>query len=171
MSISGRIFPAIAALLLAGFANSTASAQAVHPSASAFVTDTMMVVKYDTMSVDNSCVGASDQKVLLVGTQRLRLNWLQRPNGDMLLVNISYSGFRGTGQTTGDSYVMTQGYKDLVHLGSTTYSGNFTFREQLVEQGTGTVMWMHQIQNFSFDGTTFKTTVLSIQIRCTPAGN
>src|SRR5512146_2618917 len=98
MSISGRIFPAIAALLLAGFANSTASAQAVHPSASASVTDTMMVVKYDTMTVVNACPGASDQDVLLVGTQRLRLNWLQRQNGSMLLVNISYSDVKGTGE-------------------------------------------------------------------------
>ena len=171
MSISGRIFPAIAALLLAGFANSTASAQGVHPSASASVTDTMMVVKYDTMEVDNSCLGASDQKILLVGTQRLRLNWLHRPNGDMLLVNVSYDGFRGTGETTGNSYVMTQAYKDLVHLGSTTYSANYTFREQITEQGSGTVMWMHQIQNFSFDGTTSKTTVLSTTFRCTPRGN
>lgn len=170
MSISGRIFPAIAALLLAGFANSTASAQAVHPSASASVTDTMMVVKFDTMTVDNSCVGASDQKVLLVGTQRLRLNWLQRPNGDMLLVNISYNGFRGTGQTTGNSYVMNQAYKDLVHLGSTTYSATFNIREQLVEQGSGTVMWMHIIQNFSFDGATLRTTVDATQIRCTASG-
>lgn len=171
MSISGRIFPAIAALLLAGVANSTASAQAVHPSASASVTDTMMVVKYDTMTVVNACPGASDQNVLVVGTQRLRLNWLQRQNGSMLLVNISYSDVKGTGETTGDSYVMTGGYKDLVHLGTTTYSMNFTFREQLVDLGSGRAMWMHSIQNFSFDGTTLKTTVLSTQIMCSAAGN
>ena len=170
MSISGRIFPAIAALLLAGFANSTASAQAVHPSASASMTDTLMVVKFDSMTVDNACVGASDQKILLVGTQRLRLSWLERPNGDMLLVNVSYNGFRGTGQTTGNSYVMTQAYKDLVHLGSTTYSTTVTFREQLTEQGSGTVMWMHLIENFSFDGATLRSTVNSTQIRCTASG-
>jgi hypothetical protein len=152
MSISGRIFPAIAALLLAGFANSTASAQAVHPSASASVTDTMMVVRFDTMTVDNACPGASDQKILVVGTQRLRMNWLER-------------------QTTGNSYVLTQGYKDLVHLGATTYATTVTFREQLIEQGSGTVTWLHLIENFSFDGTTLKATVQSLTARCTPAGH
>jgi hypothetical protein len=156
---------------MAGFASSTASAQAVHPTASASVTDTMMVVKFDTMTVDNGCPSASDQKILLVGTQRLRLNWLQRPNGNMLLVNISYTDFKGTGQTTGNSYVLNQGYKDLVHLGSTSYSMTYNLREQLVEQGSGTVMWMHIIQNLSFDGNTVKTTVQSTTMRCTPAGN
>lgn len=171
MSISGRIIPAIAALLLAGFASSTASAQAVRPSASASVTDTMMVVKFDTMTVDNACPGASDQKILVVGTQRLRLNWLQRANGSMLLVNINYVDFKGTGQTTGNSYVLNQGYKDLVHLGTTTYSMNYTFREQLIELGSGTVTWLHMIENFSFDGTTVKATVESLTARCTPAGH
>jgi hypothetical protein len=171
MSISGRIFPAIAALLLAGFANSTASAQAVHPSASASVTDTIMVVKYDTTSVVNTCVGAQGENVLLVGTQRLGLHWVQRENGSMLVININYSDMKGTGETTGDSYVMAGGYKDLVHLGTTSYSTNFTFREKLIDLGSGRDMWMHSIQNFSFDGTTLKTTVLSSQIKCTAAGN
>jgi hypothetical protein len=171
MSISGRIIPAIAALLLAGFANSTASAQAVHPSASASVTDTMMVVRFDTMTVDNACPGASDQKILVVGTQRLRMNWLERQNGSMLLINISYNGVDGTGQTTGNSYVLTQGYKDLVHLGATTYATTVTFREQLIEQGSGSVTWLHLIENFSFDGTTLKATVQSLTARCTPAGH
>ena len=171
MSISGRIFPAIAALLLAGFANSTASAQAVHPSASASVTDTLMVVKFDTMTVKNTCVGANGEDVLVVGTQRLRLNWLQNQNGSMLLVNINYIDFKGTGQTTGDSYVLAQGYKDLVHLGSTTYSMNFTFREKLINLGSGADMWMHIIENFSFDGTTVKATVNTAQTMCSAAGN
>lgn len=171
MSISGRIIPAIAALLLAGFANSTASAQAVHPSASASVTDTMMVVKFDTMSVTNTCVGASGENVLFVGTQRLRLNWLQRENGSMLLLNISYSGMKGTGETTGDSYVMSGGYKDIVHLGTTSFSTNFQLRENVVSTGTGANMWMHIIEHISFDGTTLNTMVSSAQIKCSPIGH
>ncbi|HSQ30042.1 MAG TPA: hypothetical protein VLN49_09340 [Gemmatimonadaceae bacterium] len=171
MSISGRIIPAIAALLLAGFANSTASAQAVHATASASMTDTMMVVKFDTTSVVNTCVGASGENVLLTGSQRFRIGWLERPNGTMLVLTISYSDMKGTGETTGDSYVMSGGYKDLVHLGTTTYSMNFTFREKLVDLGSGADMWMHLIENFSFDGTTLKTTVASAQIMCSAAGN
>lgn len=171
MSISGRIFPAIAALLLAGFANSTASAQAVHPSASASVTDTMMVVKFDTMSVVNTCPGAADQTVLVVGTQRMRLHWLQRENGSMLVITIGYSDMKGTGETTGDSYVMTGGYKDLVHLGTTKFSTNFTFRENLVDLGSGRDMWTHLIENLSFDGTTLTARVETAQIMCTAAGN
>ena len=163
--MSSRTLPVVAALLMIGASRSTAYAQAPQAdSASSSVTTYNNVQDLSrSWYAYNMC---QQESIHITATEHVVRSIVRNGGSTLSVYHLSYSNAKAVGVTTGLTYTIAADEQQVTFAEGNGSSYDFVLNERLNGQGSTPDLWMHEVQNVTWDGTKYTITSKSADMTC-----